>query len=151
MISSKRCCKRKRLAKIGSTDGSMQHCHSDLMSIMTQVGIPELITHVTEEGSVDYMVLPSTLIRCLHNHYKHEFQKRLGCDTRKLEPFWKQFFASRARRAWASQHPFLKSRATVDWSHAVPLTVHGASIETSECELFEFFWEWRATWIESCW
>ena len=114
----------ERLAKIGSTDGSMQHCHSDLMSIMTQVGIPELITHVTEEGSVDYMVLPSTLIRCLHNHYKHEFQKRLGCDTRKLEPFWKQFFASRARRAWASQHPFLKSRATVDWSHAVPLTVH---------------------------
>ena len=46
----------ERKSKIGSTDGSMQHCHSDVMAIMTQVGIPELITHVTEEGSVDDMV-----------------------------------------------------------------------------------------------
>ena len=46
----------ERKSEIGSTDGSMQHCLSDLMEIMTQVGIPELITHVTEEGSVDDMV-----------------------------------------------------------------------------------------------
>ena len=65
----------ERLSKTGCTDGSMQHCHSDLMAIITQVVIPELITHVTEEGSVDDMVLPSTLIRCWHNHNKARIPK----------------------------------------------------------------------------
>ena len=45
------------------------------------VGIAELITQVAEEGSVDDMVLPSTLIRCLHKHYKHEYHKKASGVT----------------------------------------------------------------------
>lgn len=80
----------KLLANIGGEASTEQHVHAGLMKILDDIGLTAVITTLAD-ADVTHTVLPSTLIRTLHEHYIHEFRVRLGADTLKLTRFWDMF------------------------------------------------------------
>ena len=99
-----------------------QHTHQAMMEFVLRLGIGDLITDLPGPD-VTQVVLPSSLIKVLHQHYNHEFRRRVGGDETLLSRFWEEFFRSPDRRAWSQQSRFL-TVADADWSRVVPLTCH---------------------------
>ena len=87
------------------------------------------------------MLLPSTLVRLLFEHYPHEFRRRLVADTDKLRNFWAEFLSQPHTALWASRHPFLRGKTVGDLVCTVPCVVHsdaGPCTKRASCNVLSW-------------
>ena len=70
------------------------------------------------------LILPSTWIRTVAQHYPAEFDRRFGAGTHRLREFWSGFMNNRLCKQWAQSHPYLRGKEVGDLVCTVPCTVH---------------------------
>jgi hypothetical protein len=87
----------KRLANIGA--GGVKHANDNLMKLLQDCGVDAQLTQPL--GMTDLLLLPSTLIRLLHQHYPANFRQLLGADKGLVSNFWQGFLAIPANQRWA--------------------------------------------------
>jgi hypothetical protein len=72
----------------------------------------------------DLLILPSTSVRLLHQHYPANFGKLLGADKGLVSNFWQGFLAIPANHRWAQEHPNLRNKTLEELAAMVPLAIH---------------------------
>ena len=109
-----------QLSKIGSD----QHALEGLRKLLGSVGLLSMQTKLPVSEQVDTMVLPSSLVRLLHEHYPRDFKVLLGADPQKLREFWSSFLGGPRSARWAQRHPALRDKVAADLICTVPCVVH---------------------------
>ena len=110
----------EQLSKIGSD----QHALDGLRKLLGSVGLLSMQTKLPVSEQVDTMVLPSSLVRLLHEHYPRDFKVLLGADPQKLREFWSSFLGRPRSARWAQRHPALRNKVAADLICTVPCVVH---------------------------
>ena len=115
-------CMVQKLADIGES----QHAHAGLLSLLEDLGLAALLTvqPLSETTAVNTMLLPSTVIRVVHQHYRYDFPKLFGADTFKLREFWGQFMSRPVSYAWAQRHPHLRGKSVGSLVCTIPCALH---------------------------
>ena len=106
-----------------TTNDNPQHAQAGLTRLLQQCNIPDLITRVPR-GVITHLVLPSTLIRMIHDHYPSAFRLRLGADTEKVKSFWQGFYGRPENEEAISLHPSLIGKTPDDLATCIPCTLH---------------------------
>ena len=123
-----------RLSRVANDDAP-QHSHAGMMELLGRCGILALLTPVLD-ATVTHMVLPSTIVKVLHDSYPIAFRRRLGANKSLVRRFWVGFFSRPQNREWALQHPELRGKGPDDLATTVPCSIHedaGPYTKTSSC------------------
>ena len=107
------------LGKLGGT----RNANAGVVTLPEKLPLPGIISAI-EGSSSTHFIRPTDLIRCFQQHYPQAFKLRLGACADSVASFWRIFFRSEKRRAWAEEHRYLRGRSAHSLRNAIPVVVH---------------------------
>jgi hypothetical protein len=103
-----------------------QHAHQGFMDLLrANTAVLDDIRPISGAagGAASHILPPSSIIRCLYQHYPDEFTDRFGADPRRVAAFWENMYNRRNSRHLA-EYSILRTFSKDDLRYVIPLTIH---------------------------
>ena len=111
-----------------------------LVTMMEECGFGRMITPL-DNALASHVVLPSALLRCIHERHPQKFTEILGAREADLGQFWAGMLQDAEWAAHVREHRTLRDFGPADWRRVVPVTLFedaGPYTKTHSCNVLSW-------------